>query len=133
MAALTSGIDHLGLSVTNLDETSEFFIDCLGWRQFGGNENYPAKYVTDGHSKLTLWQITSDGIAEFDRKNNVGLHHLALKVSSEDALKKIFDIVSVWQNVNVEFAPEFSGNGPKIHFMINEPSGTRIEFAFDPR
>jgi len=33
----------------------------------------------------------------------------------------------------VEFAPELSGKGPKIHFIVREPSGIRIKFAFDPR
>jgi hypothetical protein len=32
-----------------------------------------------------------------------------------------------------EFALELSGNGPKIHFIVREPNGIRIEFAFDPR
>jgi hypothetical protein len=32
-----------------------------------------------------------------------------------------------------EFAPELSGKGPKIHFMVREPSGIRLEFAYDPR
>jgi hypothetical protein len=35
--------------------------------------------------------------------------------------------------VVVEFAPELSGKGPKIHFIVREPSGIRIEFAVDPR
>jgi hypothetical protein len=26
-----------------------------------------------------------------------------------------------------------SGKGPKIHFIVREPSGIRIKFAFDPR
>jgi hypothetical protein len=33
----------------------------------------------------------------------------------------------------VEFAPEFSGKGPKVHFMIREPGGNRLEFSWDPR
>jgi hypothetical protein len=33
----------------------------------------------------------------------------------------------------VEFAPALSGKGPKIHFMVREPSGVRLEFAYDPR
>jgi hypothetical protein len=28
--------------------------------------------------------------------------------------------------------PMLSGKGPKIHFIVREPSGIRIEFAFDP-
>jgi hypothetical protein len=41
--------------------------------------------------------------------------------------------VAAWPNVVVEFDPELSGKGPKIHFMIREPSGVRLEFAYDPR
>jgi hypothetical protein len=41
--------------------------------------------------------------------------------------------VSKWPGVVVEFGPEPSGAGPKIHFIVREPSGVRIEFAFDPR
>ena len=41
--------------------------------------------------------------------------------------------VSNWPGVVVEFGPERSGAGPKIHFIVCEPSGVRIEFAFDPR
>jgi hypothetical protein len=33
----------------------------------------------------------------------------------------------------VEFAPALSGRGPKIHFIVREPSGIRIELASDPR
>jgi hypothetical protein len=29
--------------------------------------------------------------------------------------------------------PSSRGKGPKIHFIMHEPSGIRIEFAFDPR
>ena len=41
--------------------------------------------------------------------------------------------MSNWPGVIVEFSPQLSGAGPKIHFMVREPSGVRIEFTFDPR
>jgi hypothetical protein len=41
--------------------------------------------------------------------------------------------VSNWPGVIVEFGPQLSGAGPKIHFIVREPSSVRIEFAFDPR
>ena len=31
--------------------------------------------------------------------------------------------------VDARVAPERSGKGPKVHFMVREPGGTRIEFA----
>ncbi len=129
----TLGIDHLGLTVRDVDASLRFFVDALGWEQFGGNPDYPSAYVTNGHAKLTLWQQKGDDRHEFDRHANVGLHHTALKVATRDDLDAVYATVRHWPGVEVEFAPEFSGSGPKVHFMIREPGGTRLEVSFDPR
>ena len=129
----TLGIDHLGLSVKDLEASKAFFENALGWTQFGGNPDYPSVYITDGTSKITLWQCKGDTLNEFDRHKNVGLHHLALKVPTAEALRAVFETVRSWLGVKIEFAPELSGNGPKEHFMIYEPGGTRLEVSFDPR
>jgi hypothetical protein len=83
---------------------------------------------------VTLWQVTDpDKRIEFDRKTHVGLHHLAFRVGSEEALNEIFARVSAWPGVRVEFALENLGAGPKRHAMVYEPGGIRLEFDFDPR
>ncbi len=133
MSALTLGIDHLGLTVPDLDKSVSFFTDCLGWKEVGGKPDYPSKFISDGSSVLTIWQAQTDAPVTFDRKTNVGLHHLALKLASEDALDDAFTKIKNWPDVNVECSPEFSGAGPKVHFFINEPGGNRLEFAYDPR
>ena len=131
---LTHGIDHIGLAVHNLDDTRDFFIKCLGWKLVGERPAYPAAFVSDGHVVLTLWQVTNqDNLVAFDRKTNVGLHHLALRVGSEEALNDIFARVSGWPGVVAEFAPENLGEGPERHAMVYEPGGIRLEFDFDPR
>jgi hypothetical protein len=56
-------------------------------------------------------------VVAFDRRTKVGLHHLPFAVADRV----------------VEFVPELSGKGPRIHFIMREPSGIRIEFVFDPR
>lgn len=129
---LTLGIDHLGLTV-QLDKTLAFFVDGLGWKQVGKKPAYPAAFVSDGKATLTLWQAKADQPIGFNRQNNIGLHHLAFKVATEAQLNILFNRIKNWPDLKVEFAPEFSGAGPKVHFMINEPSGNRIEFAYDPR
>jgi hypothetical protein len=48
-------------------------------------------------------------------------------------LDALYERVAGWPGVAVEFAPELVGKGPKLHFMMREPGGIRIEFAFDPR
>jgi catechol 2,3-dioxygenase-like lactoylglutathione lyase family enzyme len=130
----TYGVDHVGLSVRDLVSTQKFFCDCLGWRIVGERPAYPAVFVSDGHDIVTLWQVESpDNAIPFDRRANVGLHHLALAVGNQAGLDTLYKRVSNWPGVVVEFGPEPSGAGPKIHFIVREPSGVRIEFAFDPR
>lgn len=130
----TQGVDHVGLTVSDLAATRDFFVQALGWQLVGQNDKYPAAYVSDGYTKITLWQVsdTSDYVS-FDRHRNIGLHHLALKLPSREALDAVFESVSRSPGVVVEFAPEPSGAGPKIHAMVREPSGNRIELSWDPR
>src|SRR5262245_35313183 len=85
--ALTLGFDHVGLTVADLESSRLFFVDCLGWKVVGERPAYPAVYLSDGRSVLTLWRVENpaDHVA-FDRRKNVGLHHLALKVADRAAL-----------------------------------------------
>ena len=133
-AARTIGFDHVGLAVSDLAESLAFFRDCLGWRMVGENPAYPAAFVSDGCDLVTLWQVEApERCIPFDRRNNIGLHHLALRVADLAGLDALHDHVAAWPGVTVEFAPELSSKGPKTHFMIRGPAGIRIEFAFDPR
>lgn len=130
----TFGIDHVGLSVRDLKSTLTFFCDCLRWRVVGERPEYPAAFMSDGHGLLTLWQVAfpDDAIA-FDRRANIGLHHLAVAVVDQASLDALHLRVSNWPGVITEFGPQIVGAGPKIHFIVREPGGIRIEFAFDPR
>ncbi len=100
----------------------------------GERPDYPAAFVSDGHTRITLWQVADPATSvAFDRRRNIGLHHLALKVPGRAALDALHARVAAWPGVVVEFAPQLSGAGPKWHAMIREPGGCRIEFAWDGR
>jgi lactoylglutathione lyase len=123
----------LGLTVSKLDQTTAFFTDTLGWRLAGEKPGYPAKFVTDGKMFVTLWQVSNvDSVVNFDRKNNVGLHHLALSVSSKENLDTLHERFKSVDDLVIEFGPELHGQGPTMHMMIREPSVNRIEFAYKP-
>jgi len=130
---LTLGMNHVGLTVTDLDASVAFFTQTLDWKEVGGFPDYPSRFVSDGKIFLTLWQATDpDSAIAFDRKNNVGLHHLALTVTSLEALDILYARFLETEGVVIEFSPELNGGGPTKHMMIREPSGNRIEFAFNP-
>ena len=127
----TQGLNHFGLAVSDLDATARFFSDCLGWQESGRDESYPRTAVSDGLVRLTLWQVDNSLTVEpFNRRKNVGLHHLAITVPTEAALNELADRVSSWKGVEVEFMPELVGKGPRKHMMFCEPSGIRLEFIW---
>ncbi|MFT5295792.1 MAG: lactoylglutathione lyase [Colwellia sp.] len=82
---------------------------------------------------VTLWQVSNpDLVVDFDRKNNVGLHHLALSVASEENLNILYKRFKNVDGLIIEFGSEINGKGPTMHMMIREPSGNRIEFTYRP-
>ena len=129
--AHTSGLNHLGLAVNNLDQTARFFVDCLGWDESGRDDSYPRTAVSDGKVRLTLWQVDhQQGVQEFDRRKNIGLHHLALEVDSEEKLNELANQVAAYPGVEMAFLPEPVGQGPRKHMMFHEPGGIRLELIW---
>lgn len=124
---ITRGVHHVGLAVSELEESAAFFTTVLGWKEVRRND-YPAIFVSDGKVLVTLWKL-EEPARSFDRRRNVGLHHLALLVESEAALGDVHDLLQK-ANVEIEFAPEPIGNGPAKHLMCFDPSGIRIEFIW---
>lgn len=103
-AALTQGVHHVGLTVRELYATRDFFVNCLGWSQVGEKPDYPAVFVFDGYILVTLWKVKDQAhMREFDRRSNVGLHHLALRAKSEEAFREIVKRVERWSGVRIEF------------------------------
>ena len=125
----TQGVHHIGLTVTDLDASCGFFTELLGWQKVGANPDYPAVFVSDGSVMVTLWQVKEPSAAKpFDKNNNVGLHHLAIRVADLDTLEKIYQKLAAAESVDIEFAPEPLRDGPTTHMMCYEPGGIRIEF-----
>jgi catechol 2,3-dioxygenase-like lactoylglutathione lyase family enzyme len=126
---VTRGLHHLGLTVPDLAATKAFFIDTLGFRQVGEVPAYPAVFLSDGTTLITLWQAGDPANAvRFDRKANIGLHHFAMRVESADALDTLYGTLKATAGVEIEFAPEPLGGGPARHMMCFIPGGIRTEF-----
>lgn len=125
--SVTSGAHHIGLTVSNLEESAEFFTKLLGWKEVKRRDDYPAIFVKDDSLMITLWKTQTTAPVSFDRKTNVGLHHLALRVDNREALYQLLNVLQDNQ-IEIEFEPTLLGDGPSMHMMCYEPSGIRIEF-----
>ncbi len=128
-AIKTQGVHHIGLTVPDLDRAARFFLETLDFQKVGGNPDYPAVFVSDGAVMITLWQASDPSTARaFDRKNTVGLHHLALRVADAAALDIVYAKLAGTEDVAIEFAPEPLRGGPVRHMMCAIPGGIRVEF-----
>ncbi|MGI9434299.1 MAG: VOC family protein [Geminicoccaceae bacterium] len=128
--AITEGAHHVGLTVPDLANTRAFFLDTLGFTQVGEVPDYPAVFLTDGATMITLWQAADPTTAvPFDRKNVIGLHHVALKVSNAEVLDALHDKLTTTDDVEIEFAPEPLAGGPTRHMICAIPGGIRMEFV----
>lgn len=128
-AAVTRGVHHVGLAVPDVAETAAFFTGTLGMSQVGQRPDYPAIFVSDGTVMITLWQAANPASATpFDRRANVGLHHLALSVADRAALDALHTRLAGTAGVEIGFAPEPLGSIPFDHMMCRIPGGIRVEF-----
>ncbi len=126
---ITRGAHHVGLTVPDLTAAQSFYVDTLGFSVLGEVPDYPAVFLSDGSTMITLWQAADPASAvNFDRKNVIGLHHLAFSVDGDAALDQLHTRLQTTANVEIEFAPEHLGGGPTRHFVIAMPGGIRIEF-----
>ena len=132
--ALTHGVQHVGLAVRDLDEATSFFCGTLGFKEVARNDAYPAVFVSDGTVTLTIWRVTDpENAVAFNRKTNIGLHHLALSVTNEAALATVYERVGNHPGVMLEFTQEPMLPGSATHhFICAIPGGLRIEFATPP-
>ena len=127
--AVTRGIHHLGLTVPDLAATKRFFLEALEYEQVGEVPDYPAVFLSDGTTMITLWQAENGTEATpFDRRRSIGLHHVALTVASEVALKDLDQKLRARDDIEIEFSPEPLGGGPTQHMMTRIPGGIRVEF-----
>lgn len=129
MTAMTRGVHHVGLTVPDCRTTADFFTDTLGFDEVGGNPDYPSVFVSDGTVLVTLWQAKEQPAKAFDRRANVGLHHLALAVADLDALDAVHAKLKGHSDVEVEFSPESITGLPARHMMCTIPGGVRVEFV----
>lgn len=128
---LTRGVHHVGLALPDIDAARDFFCEALGFRPAGEVPAYPACFVSDGTTLLTLWQLEDPASAvPFDRRRNAGLHHLALGVADAQALDEVHERIADWPGVSIEFGPGPMRPGSAVHHLIAAiPGGIRVEFA----
>ena len=120
---------HVGLNVTDLSRSKQFYSDVFGFETLGESSEGERKFAFLGYGEnvlLTLWQ-QSEGGFEADCP---GLHHLAFFVPS---VEEIRDAEKALKGLGVRF--RYDGivrhaegvNSGGIYF--EDPDGIRLEIV----
>ncbi len=77
---------------------------------------------------ITLWQADNPRDAvPFDRRSNIGLHHLALRVGDASDLARLSEELGAREDLDIEFEPEGLGDSGVRHMMCRIPGNIRLE------
>lgn len=126
-------IEHIGIAVSNLEESIKFYEDVLGFQCYAIEEVKDQKVKTAffkvGQTKIELLESTdSEGpIGKFIEKRGEGVHHIAFAVKGiEDALSKMEE-----KGVRlIDKAPRAGAEGLDIAFLHPKSTGgVLIEFC----
>ncbi|MGK2854530.1 MAG: VOC family protein [Microbacteriaceae bacterium] len=118
---------HVGLNVTDLTRSVDFYRRALGFEQLAINDEGDRRFAFlgfDGTLRLTLWQ-QSDG--EFSSRTP-GLHHLSFQV---DTIEQVRTVESALKDLGVTFAHDgvvAHGEGASSGgIFFTDPDGIRLE------
>lgn len=118
---------HVGLSVTDVARSRDFYRRVFGFEVLGENTEAGREYAflgRDGELILTLWQQAS-GAFDADK---AGLHHLSFQVESIDEVREA-------EARLLQTAVEFAYDGVVPHgegassggVFFHDPDGIRLE------
>ncbi len=100
MKLQSTGLAHLGLRVTNLARTRQFYVDTLGFQPF---LEVPDLLICNAYGVIIAFRGNAAETPSHDRFDpyRIGLDHVALEVTSADVLetmKRELDLANVPNN-----------------------------------
>jgi len=123
-----SKIDHIGIAVTNLDETIRFYEEILGIKCKGtetvADQKVKVAFFPLGDTELEFLESTSeDGpVAKFieANKGRGGVQHIALRVDDIHAVIEEFKSQGI---AMIDEAPRYGAGGASIAFCHPKSTG----------
>lgn len=128
MTIHTSGVHHIGLTVTDIERSKAFYQELFGWKEVGAEPQFGYVFLADDKNFVTLWQESKSGYT----KASAGLHHFALAVGGADELVQAEQILRK-KGVRIHYdriVPLHDG-AREAELYFYDPDGIRVEL-FSP-
>jgi catechol 2,3-dioxygenase-like lactoylglutathione lyase family enzyme len=145
-----TGLGHLGIHVSNVERSLEFYRKVVGLK-LTGNWKPPVAFrpicflrVADSHHNLVLFELPKDvddknlDTSDSNHRRNVGLHHIAFVFDSREEWLHALDHVRscgveivegpLVHGHEAESTQSFIGGSGSHAFYFLDPDGNRVEF-----
>ena len=118
---------HIGINVTDLDRSRDFYSAVLGLHLVGGSSEAPRRYAFLGDGErlvLTLWEQSR---GRFDRAAP-GLHHLSFQVASAGEVRAAEELLrALGANFTYDGIVPHAEGASSGGIFFEDPDGTRLE------
>lgn len=115
---------HVGLTVTDLETSVEFYTSVLGFKATLGKTTPAASLAYDGELVVTLWEQSGSGY----EGARAGLHHLAFQVGSKEEVEAVEVRAKQAGATFIYDGPvAYRSNSPAGAIFFEDPDGIRIE------
>jgi len=135
MVMETSGLDHIDLTVSNLERSRQFYGDLLGFKLEAIPLDYPnsifagSYYFVVGGVEIGLIKHSETPANDHFNETRIGLDHLAFKAPSEAALYALADKLKA-AGVETMGVEVYSPSGKKS-VTFRDPDHIQLEYWLD--
>ena len=117
-------IEHVNLTVTNLQRSLDFYHKLFGWTTRWRGQTAtgrPAAHVGDEHCYIALFEGETTGRAGIDY-DAVGFNHVGVVVESLDEMQRRLAALGVEHSEEPDYEP-----GRRVYFT--DPDGIEVELV----
>jgi glyoxylase I family protein len=131
----TAGLDHIDLTVSDLERSRQFYGDLLGFELTMTPSDYPNAVHAGSYSFMVggveIGLITHPATASGDRfdERRIGLDHLSFKAPDEAALHALADKL-IQAGVETKGVETYTANG-KRYVSFRDPDNIQLEYWLD--
>ena len=122
------GIDHLVLSVGDLDRSRDYYAKLLGFLDFKLTHD-GSDFVGWSNGKTLFWiaQADAQGRKRRHRKGDIGFHHYAFELASRKAVDAVGDFLTTNDMPVADPPGTYNGDDQYYAVFFTDPDGMRLE------